>query len=135
MTIGPLAKRAGVNVETIRYYERRGLIDQPGRPEAGFRKYSPASVDRISFIKRARELGFTLKEVSELLLLRVDPDSKCEDVRTQAMIKIEDIASRIKTLQQMKKSLVKLAEACDQRAPTSECPILEALGSNEDTDD
>jgi MerR family copper efflux transcriptional regulator len=135
ITIGTLARLADVNVETIRYYERRGLIEQPDRPDGGFRRYAPQLVDRISFIKRAQELGFTLKEVTELLLLRVDPNSSCEDVRYQTMAKIEDITSRIETLQRMRKSLIKLAEACDRKAPTSECPILEALGSIEETDD
>ena len=82
---------------------------------------------RIRFIKNAQELGFSLKEISELLGLRIDPDSTCEEVRLQAEIKVEDIAVKIRALQRMKTALTKLIQACNTSAPTAECPILEAL--------
>ncbi len=127
LTIGQLAKRAQVNIDTIRYYEKRRLIPEPPRRQSGYRQYSPDDVARIQFIKRAQELGFALKEIEELLALRVDPDTTCADVKEQTEAKIADISTKIQTLQRMKRVLTKLATACDVRAPTSECPILEAL--------
>ena len=110
LTIGILAKEAGVNVETVRYYERRGLIDQPRKPRSGFRHYSPDLIDRIRFIKRAQELGFTLEEITELLALRVDASSACDDVRHQAEIKIADISEKIKSLQRMKTDAYRIGQ-------------------------
>jgi MerR family mercuric resistance operon transcriptional regulator len=127
LTIGALAKEAEVNVETVRYYERRSLIDQPRKPHSGFRHYPPDLIDRIRFIKRAQELGFTLEEITELLALRVEPATACDEVKQQAEGKIADIAEKIKTLQRMKKTLTGLVNACDKRTSTTECPILEAL--------
>ena len=131
VTIGQLAEKAHVNVETVRYYERRGLIPAPPRRESGYRQYSREDVSRILFIKRAQELGFTLKEISDLLELRVDPDTTCEDVRRQAEAKIGDIEERIQSLQKMKQALSKLVASCEGRGPTAECPILEALEEND----
>lgn len=127
LTIGILAKKAGVNVETIRYYEQRGLIQQPRKPHAGYRRYAADLIDRIRFIKHAQELGFTLSEIIELLALRVEPTTACNDVKDQAEAKIADITEKIKALQRMKKTLISLVNACDKRASTAECPILEAL--------
>ena len=127
LTIGRLAKEAGVSVETIRYYERLGIISRPPKPSSGYRRYPPVMVSRIRFIKNAQELGFSLKEISELLELRVDPDSSCEDVRQQAEVKVEDITAKIRSLQRMKTVLTRLVRACNTSAPTEECPILEAL--------
>ncbi|TET43841.1 heavy metal-responsive transcriptional regulator [candidate division TA06 bacterium] len=129
LTIGQLAKRAHVNIETVRYYERRGLMPEPTRRESGYRQYSQDDVARLQFIKRAKELGFSLEEISELFSLRVDPHTTCGDVKMHAEAKIADIEERIKTLQKMKKALVKLAVTCTGRGPVTECPILEALDS------
>jgi MerR family mercuric resistance operon transcriptional regulator len=131
LTIGQLARKAQVNVETIRYYERRGLMPEPPRRESGYRQYSEPDVTRIKFIRRAQTLGFTLKEISELLSLRVDPDTTCGDVRKRAEVKIADMEEKIKALQRMKKALTKLASTCRGRGPTSECPILEMLSSKD----
>lgn len=131
MTIGQLAKKAQVNVETVRYYERRGLIPEPPRRESGYRQYSQDVVARIQFIKRAKELGFSLKEILELLSLRVDPDTPCADVKRRAEVKLADIEEKIRALQRMKKALTKLAASCSGRGPISECPILEALDAEE----
>lgn len=128
LTIGQLARKANVNVQTVRYYERRGLLPEPDRRISGYRDYTPDFVQRIGFIKRAKELGFTLKEISELLSLRVDPATSCADVREKALMKIADMAKRIQDLQIMKKALTKLSASCRGRGPTSECPILEFLG-------
>lgn len=129
LTIGQLAKKTGVNIETVRYYERRGLIPVPPRRESGYRQYSQDAVTRIQFIKHAKELGFSLKEILELLSLRVDPDTSCADVKRQAGDKIVEIDEKIQALQRMKEALTKLAAACKGVGPTSECPILEALNS------
>lgn len=131
LTIGQLAKQAQVNVETVRYYERRGLIPEPHRRESGYREYSQEAVACLQFIKRAKEMGFSLKEISDLLSLRVGPDATCGDVKRRAERKLADIEEKLQALQRMKKALTKLAAACRGRGPTSECPILEVLESKE----
>ena len=132
LTIGQLAKKAQVNVETVRYYERRGLIPKPPRRKSGYRQYSQDIVARIQFIKRAKELGFSLKETSGLLSLRVDPSTTCGDVKRRAEAKIADIEERIQDLQRMKKALTKLVALCSGEGPTSECPIMEMLDTKEE---
>jgi len=127
ITIGKLAKRVNLNIETIRYYERKGLIPKPRRRESGYREYSDETTKRILFIKHAKDLGFSLKEINELLSLKLDPGTSCSDVRKKAEIKIEDIEGKIKTLRKMKKALLKLTTICSGSGPVSECPILEAL--------
>ena len=128
ITIGQLAKKADVKVETVRYYERRNLISEPPRSDSGYRQYGQEDVQRIRFIKRAQGLGFTLHEIEELLALRVDPDTTCADVKVEAEAKIEDIRAKIRALQEMKHVLTELTASCDSRAPTSSCPILEIFG-------
>jgi len=132
LTIGRLAKKAAVNVETVRYYERRGLIAEPTRKpgsihHAGYRQYPPDVVERIRFIKRAQELGFSLKEIDELLLLRVRAETNCAAVKQRAEDKIADIESKIADLRRMKRALGRISASCTGRGPTSECPILEAM--------
>jgi len=127
LTIGQLASEAHVNVETVRYYERRGLVAQPPSPRSGYRRYPAATVSRLKFIKRAQELGFSLLEIEELLALRVGSDTRCEEVRQHAELKIEDIEARIRSLQRMKRTLKKLLIACRENNRTDECPILESL--------
>lgn len=132
LTIGQLAGRAGVGVETVRFYEREGLLDEPPRRESGYRQYEEVVVDRLRFILRAKELGFTLKEIKELLSLRLDPSTTCADVKRRAEAKITDIEEKIRTLRRMKRALVKLTRACSGQGPTSECPILESLDPQEE---
>ena len=108
LTIGQIARSAGVGVETVRFYERQGLLQEPARKESGYRQYPEDVVARLRFIKRAKELGFSLKEIKELLALRVDPDTTCADVRSRAEAKIADVEEKIKALQRIKKALVKL---------------------------
>jgi Hg(II)-responsive transcriptional regulator len=122
-----LAKRSGVNLETIRYYERTGLLPKPPRSGAGYRQFSSDSVRRVRFIKRAQELGFSLKEIKELLALRIARGSTRADVRKRAEAKITDIEGKVQHLQAMKKTLVRLSESCCGSGPASECPILESL--------
>ncbi len=126
-TIGKVAREAGVGVETIRFYERGGLIEAPPRRESGYRQYPKEIISRLRFIKRAKELGFTLKEIKELLTLRVEPDTTCDDIRRRAETKISDIEARIGTLEKMKEALLKLTLSCTGRGPVSECPIIEAM--------
>ena len=133
LTIGQVAKQAGVGVETIRFYEREGLLAEPERRPSGYRQYPAEVVRRVRFIRHAKDLGFALKEVQELLELRVDPVSTCADVREHARAKIADIAERIAALERMKAALERLARSCRGRGPTSECPILEVL-DREDAD-
>jgi Hg(II)-responsive transcriptional regulator len=127
LTIGEVADRASVNVQTIRYYERRGLLPDPPRSSSGYRQYSSDNVARIRFIKRAQALGFSLNDISELLALRVDPSSNCEEVLHRAEIKLVDIDEKVDALRRMRRSLESLTTACRDQRPTGECPILEAL--------
>lgn len=127
LTIGHLSKETGVNIETIRFYEREGLIETPARSAAGYRQYSMDAVRRVQFIRRAKDLGFTLKEVAGLLALQAKPGVSCADVREQAQHKIEDIRERITTLQRMHTALEKLVNECSGQGPITKCPILDAM--------
>ena len=127
LTIGRLAAQAEVHVETVRYYERRGLMPAPPRLESGYRAYPPESLTRIRFIKSAQALGFTLEEIKHLLALRMHADSNCEQVRRQAEQKLTEIAQKIEMLRHLQQALTNLAAACVQDGPQGECPILEAL--------
>ncbi len=127
LSIGQLARQAGVNKETIRYYERCSLLPEPPRRASGYRQYSADYVTRIKFIKRAQALGFSLSEIAELLALRVELTSVCGEVQQRVEVKIEDIEAKIALLQQMKLALLQLVTACRANQPTDECPILSAL--------
>ena len=127
LTIGQLARQANVNLETIRYYERRGLIPEPPRNESGYRQYGEQDLQRTRFIKRAQALGFTLKEISELLSLRVAPGTSCRQVKERVQAKIEDVEKRIADLDQMRAALLRLSRQCMGRGPASKCPILDEL--------
>lgn len=124
LRIGQLAEQAGVGVETVRFYERKGLLEEPERRPSGYREYPPAAVQRIRFIRRAKELGFSLKEISELLSLRVSPDSTCADVRSRARAKVAEIDEKLVSLTKMKIALERLAGRCRGKGPTEGCPIL-----------
>ena len=126
-TIGRVADRAGISVETVRYYERQGLIQQPDTPPSGFREYPEDTVQRILFIRRGKELGFTLQEIADLLALRVDEVAACGAVEAQAREKLLSVADKLTELRRMKKALERLVDACQSREPTSDCPILEEL--------
>jgi Hg(II)-responsive transcriptional regulator len=127
LTIGRLAKQACVNRETVRYYERRRLLQRPARSAAGYRIFSGDAVRRLWFIRRAKMLGFSLEEIKELLALRIHSIDSCERVRGRAQIKIADIEGKIETLQRMKHSLSELITACSRRRRSDECPILDCL--------
>ncbi len=129
LTIGELAKRGGVNLETIRYYERLGLLPAPPRNSSGYRAFPETTVRRIRFIKQAQELGFSLKEIDELLTLRIAPGSTRADVRERAEAKITNIEEKIRSLRSMKKALESLTATCCGDGAASDCPILESLSS------
>lgn len=127
LTIGRLAQTADVGVETIRYYERRGLIRQPRATAGAFRVYPEDTVGRIHFIRRAKELGFTLSEIAELLSVTEKPTSERSSLKAYAAHKIEDIEHKIRDLTEIKRTLEKLMKACSGRGPLAGCPIMEAL--------
>ena len=127
LTIGHLAKQAGINLETVRYYERRGLLPKPPRSLSGYRLYPVDATRRLRFIQRAKELGFSLRETKELLSLRVSPRTSRAEIQQKAEAKITDIRAKIQSLQSIEKSLRKLTKACGGCGPVSECPILESL--------
>jgi MerR family mercuric resistance operon transcriptional regulator len=127
MTIGKLANTSGVSVETIRFYERKGILQQPERIGT-FRHYSTEYVSRIHFIKRSQELGFTLKEAKELMDLRISRNAKCSDVLSKTSEKISEITKKIEDLEKMKRSLKGLINCCeDSSLPLSDCRIFECF--------
>jgi MerR family transcriptional regulator, copper efflux regulator len=132
LTIGRAARLAGVGVETICFYERQGLIEQPPRPQSGVRRYSDEVIARIRFIKKAQQLGFTLRETQELLAPRANPEADCSDLRAQAATKLEDVQHKIEQLQQIGTALETLINACPGRGGLEVCSILEALTLDSD---
>lgn len=131
LSIGEVAKAAEVGIETVRFYEREGLIAEPPRRHSGYRQYPPDTVRRLRFIRRAKDLGFTLKEIGELLDLRVDPTRSCADVRSLAKVKMADIEARMIDLARIQAALTELVRSCRGGGPTSACPILDALDERE----
>jgi MerR family mercuric resistance operon transcriptional regulator len=130
-SIGELARQANVHVETLRYYERRGLIPRPQRTVSNYRVYSSDDLRRVKFVKQAQGLGFSLNEIKKLLALRATPRARCADVRRYATQKIEDIDARICSLARMRKTLEKLLDECSGNRSATQCPILESLESDQ----
>ena len=128
LTIGKLAQRAGVNVETIRYYQRVGLLKEPDKPAYGYRHYPADDIARIRFIKRAQQLGFTLKEISELLSLG---DGHCTDVQALAEQKRDKIDQQISDLKAMRQVLTDLIEACQSDRSSEHCSVIDALSGQD----
>ena len=127
LSIGQLAREADVHLETIRFYEREGLMPVPARLASGHRTFSTSALTRLRFIKRAQELGFSLAEVGELLDLKAQPDRDCADVCQKAQQKLADVEQKIKDLGRIKRALRHLTENCRGGRPIRECGILEAL--------
>ncbi len=128
LTVGKLAKEAGINLETVRYYESIRLMPKPKRKDSGYRVYSENDLKRLLFIKRTKELGFTLKEIHELLEIKIETKSTCGDVKHITEHKIIDVEQKIKDLQKIKSVLKKLVAQCIcEEVSTEECPILEAI--------
>ena len=126
-TIGKVAEFTGVSVETVRFYERKGLIAQPMKPEHGFRVYPDDAVQRICFIRQAQELGFSLRETEDLLTLRTDPRSDCSDVRVRAVAKLENVERKIQQLQRIRGALKQVIAACPGQGALTSCSIIEAM--------
>ena len=130
MTIGTLAKKSEVTVEAVKFYEKEGLLPKPPKPSSGFRSYPLDYVSRISFIKRAQELGFTLREVKELFKLRADKKATCGQVMKKTDEKLIEVERKIQDLQQMRKSLKQIRECCaDGSLTLTECPIFECFAA------
>lgn len=127
LTIGELAGAARVNVQTVRYYERRGLLPEPPRRPSGYREYPESDVARIGFIRRAQGLGFTLREIEELLSLRTTPGTTPTHVRARVDEKVADVEAKIAALERIRGALAQMAGACEAHSLLGDCPFLEAL--------
>ncbi len=123
-TISKLAQEAGVNVETIRFYEKKGLIQQPQKPIQGYRQYPDETLERIRFIKRAKELGFTLDEIAHLLSLEELP---CSQVQALSQHKLNTVQAKIKDLNRLEKALIELLKQCNNNEDESCCPVIDSL--------
>ena len=126
-SIGQVAKQSGVSVETIRFYEKEGLIEKPERKESGYRQFNEEAIKRLAFIRKAKSLGFTLNEIQELLSLKSNESGDCENVKQLAGEKLVDIEQKINSLKRMKRVLNNLVDQCPGNGAKSNCPILEAL--------
>lgn len=124
---GELAKRAGVNVESLRFYEREGLLPEPPRRPSGYRRYPADAVARVRFIKRAQELGFSLAEIRELLAIGTDPEGTCGEVKEHMQSKITAVQRKIVDLQRIEQALHDLTERCPGNTTSDRCPILQSL--------
>ncbi|WP_448098210.1 heavy metal-responsive transcriptional regulator [Luteibacter yeojuensis] len=127
LTIGRIAQSAGVAIDTIRFYEREGLLPEPRRRPSGYREYDQSAVSRLRFIRRAKDLGFTLEEIRELLALSADRHGGVEGVRERAAARLHAIDERIAELQRVRDGLAELVEACPGHGAPEDCPILKAL--------
>ncbi|MGH9320100.1 MAG: MerR family DNA-binding protein [Vicinamibacteria bacterium] len=127
LKVSEVARQAGVNLQTVRYYERRRLLPEPPRTRSNYRAYPEDTIRRIRFIKRAQELGFTLAEIEDLLSLRAAPRARCADVYRRAETKARDIDAKVRALKAMRRALSKLMAECSGRSAVSACPILDAL--------
>ena len=132
ITIGAVARRAGVGIDTVRYYEREGLLPPPQRRASGYRDYDAGAVGRLRFIRRAKDLGFTLEEIRELLALSTDRERGVKSVKQRAEARLGKIEQRIRELQRIKRGLKQLIDACPGHGPLEHCPILRALGGEAD---
>src|SRR5215469_8759579 len=131
LTIGTVAKRAGVPIDTIRYYEREGLLPEPLRRASGYRSYNDTAIDRLRFIRRAKDLGFTLDEIRDLLALSADRHRGVKAVKERAQQRLASIDARIAELTRIRQGLEQLIEACPGRGDPEHCPILRALADQE----
>ncbi|HGY92001.1 MAG TPA: heavy metal-responsive transcriptional regulator [Planctomycetes bacterium] len=130
LTRSELSHRTGVNPETLRYYERLGLLPPPPRSASNYRLYPEDAVVRLRFIRKARELGFTLREVGDLLALRTDSKARCSQVRKKAEQKLADVEEKVRSLRAIAKALKSLIQRCSEDGPTTRCPILEAMNDS-----
>ena len=134
MTIGAAARRVGMSIDTIRYYEREGLLPAAPRRASGYRDYDATAVERLRFIRRAKALGFTLEEIRELLVLSVDHERGVRGVKQRAESRLAEIERRIRELQGVRRGLKQLIAACPGHGKLEVCPILRALGNEESSE-
>lgn len=127
LSIGKVSQLSGVKIETIRFYETKGLLQEPLRRESGYRQYQPDVLTRLRFIKKAQNLGFSLSEIKQLLMLELNPQTTRTEIKSIALGKILHIQNKIQDLQNMKKTLMKLTEQCSGKGKIEGCPILEAF--------
>ncbi len=130
LTIGQLAKEVGVNIQTLRYYERLKLLTPATRKASGYRLYSDEGLKRLRFIKNAQGLGFTLHEIAELLSLRVSSTARCGDVQRKAQAKLKQVEAKVRDLRALGRALRGLIHACQAGQPTDRCPILKSMEEN-----
>lgn len=126
-TIGKVAQALGVNIQTLRYYERRKLLLPKTRKVSGYRVYDEESLKRLRFIKNAQELGFSLKEISNLLNLKVSSKARCGDIQNKAQERLNEVETKIKRLEAIKQVLKNLVQTCHREETTDKCPILKSL--------
>jgi MerR family transcriptional regulator, copper efflux regulator len=127
MSIGALAKQAGLSVETLRFYEREGLLEKAARNRSGYRAYGPDASRRLQFIRRAQDLGFTLAEIRELIALQANPANDCRDACTAATAKLAAVEAKLSDLERMRAELTRLINSCNADVPVMECAIIECL--------
>jgi Cu(I)-responsive transcriptional regulator len=127
LNIGQVAKQTGVTVEAIRFYEKQNLIATPQRSQSGYRQYPLETIKRVRFIQHAKDAGFTLKDVGELLALRREPGTSCTDIKLCTLKKIEEVDKKISDLNKIREALSRMIMKCSGRGALSECPILEEL--------
>ena len=132
MRSGQAARDAGVNVETLRYYERRGILRRPARRASGYREYTEEAVGVIRFVKRAQELGFSLDEVETLLTLAAGGPESCDSARALATRKLAELDAKARSIRAMQDSLRRLVETCEMPRGERECPLLDTLGGRDD---
>jgi Hg(II)-responsive transcriptional regulator len=133
-TIGQVARSAGIGVETVRFYERRGLLQEPPRRSSGYRSYPADAIKRLRFVRRAKDLGFSLDEIKDLMALRFRPGASCSAVKRVAAAKVSDVEAKVKVLQRIRRVLLDLVDACLDAGPLDACPILKALEDDADAD-
>src|SRR5207249_4456061 len=130
LTIGKLAKQVGVNIQTVRYYERRRLLSPTARKSSGYRLYGEDALKRLRFIKNAQALGFTLREIADLLSLQVSSTARCGDVQRKAQAKLVQVEAKMRDLRALDRALQGLIHACKAGQPTDRCPILKSMEEN-----
>lgn len=131
LSIGQLARAAGVTVETLRFYEKQGLLATPQRTDSGYRQYPPDSIKRVRFIQHAKQVGFTLNDIGELLALRQGKNTSCADIKARATHKIDQVERKIKELERISDALSRMTQKCSGSGSLSDCPILEELELDE----
>ena len=124
LTRGQLAKQTGLGIEAIRFYEKNGILESPDRTRAGYRIYDDTAIRRINFVRRAQALGFTLKEIRELILMEANPDAECGDLREHAQEKLRIVEGKIAELERMRTALSDLLVSCHQGQPLRDCPVM-----------